>query len=123
MVTVIGDGGVRNGFVFVPPTPFTVTSTPSYNIVNFLPGSLVVRGGGRFSHHLLGCAAKEDVIQACPPMGSHDDEMGRLLFCHLDNLNKRFPFFHDDLVILELLHFLDVMGLQLMIDLLLLKNF
>jgi hypothetical protein len=45
MVTVIGDGGVRNGFVFVPPTPFTVTSTPPYNIVNFLPGSLVVRTG------------------------------------------------------------------------------
>ena len=70
---------------------------------------------GRLSHHLLCRASKEDMIQACPPMCSHHDEIYRFLLGHLDDLYEGLTLFEQNFIIFEFLQLSEVMGVQFLL--------
>ena len=55
-------------------------------------------------------------------MGAHDNEIGRILFRLLDDLDERFSFSKEDLIALESPHFFHIMGFELVIDFFLLRR-
>src|SRR4030042_1092919 len=70
------------------------------------------RAGG-FPHHLLSRAPEEDMIQTCPSMGPHHNEVNGIFLRPLDDLDERLPFFKGDMIILEPSHFFYVVGSEL----------